>query len=76
MQVNMHEAKSQLSLLTEKALGGETVVIAKAGKPMVKLVPYTPMDKPRIPGQYKTQIHVPDNLNELDKEIEVLFYGE
>jgi prevent-host-death family protein len=36
--VNMHEAKTQLSKLVEAALGGEEVVIAKAGKPVVKLV--------------------------------------
>lgn len=37
MQVNIHEAKSQLSKLIEKAMNGEEVVIAKAGKPMVRL---------------------------------------
>jgi prevent-host-death family protein len=37
MQVNIHEAKTQLSKLIEKAMNGEEVVIAKAGKPMVKL---------------------------------------
>ncbi len=37
MQVNIHEAKSQLSQLIEKAIQGEEIVIAKAGKPMVKL---------------------------------------
>jgi prevent-host-death family protein len=36
--VNMHEAKTQLSKLVEAALAGEDVVIAKAGKPMVRLV--------------------------------------
>lgn len=38
MQVNIHEAKSQLSRLIEAALAGEEVVIAKAGKPVVDLV--------------------------------------
>ena len=37
--VNMHEAKTQLSKLVEAALAGEEVVIAKAGKPAVRLVP-------------------------------------
>ena len=37
--VNMHEAKTQLSKLVEAALAGEDVVIAKAGKPAVRLVP-------------------------------------
>ena len=43
--VNMHEAKTQLSKLVEAALAGEDVVIAKAGKPVVRLVP-CPQDKP------------------------------
>ena len=39
MMVNMLEAKSQLSRLVKEALGGEDVVIASNGKPMVRLVP-------------------------------------
>lgn len=38
-RVNMHEAKSQLSRLVAEALGGEDVVIARAGQPLVRLVP-------------------------------------
>ena len=38
-QVNIHEAKTQLSKLVEAALGGEEVIIARAGKPAVRLVP-------------------------------------
>ena len=38
-KVNVHEAKTNLSKLLEKAMNGEEVVIAKAGKPMVRLVP-------------------------------------
>jgi len=38
-QVNMHEAKTQLSRLVERALDGEEVVIARAGKPLVRIVP-------------------------------------
>jgi len=41
MEVNVHEAKSQLSKLIERARMGEEVVIAKAGRPVVKLVPVT-----------------------------------
>ncbi|MEO8096455.1 MAG: type II toxin-antitoxin system prevent-host-death family antitoxin [Acidobacteriota bacterium] len=39
MEVNIHEAKTQLSKLIERALAGEEVTIAKAGKPLVKLIP-------------------------------------
>lgn len=39
MQANMHEAKSKLSQLVESAIAGEEVIIAKSGKPVVKLIP-------------------------------------
>ncbi len=45
--VNMHEAKSNLSKLVEEALEGEEVIIAKAGKPVAKLIPYEPKPEPR-----------------------------
>ncbi|MCI2285050.1 type II toxin-antitoxin system prevent-host-death family antitoxin [Colwellia sp. MSW7] len=45
MQTNMHEAKSKLSQLVELAVSGEEVIIAKSGKPIVKLVPYKPQKK-------------------------------
>lgn len=41
MQINIHEAKSHLSELISRALTGEEVVIAKSGKPLVKLTPVT-----------------------------------
>ena len=44
--VNIHEAKTHLSKLVEKAARGEAFVIAKAGKPMVKVVPIEPVDAP------------------------------
>lgn len=47
MTCNLYEAKTQLSQLVERAAAGEEVVIAKAGKPMVKLVPVTEAEKPK-----------------------------
>ena len=64
MQVNMHEAKSQLSKLGEKAWQGETVVIAKAGKPYLDLIPHREVHKPRKPGRYKDQINLADDFDE------------
>ena len=53
-QVNMHEAKAQLSQLVARAEAGEEVVIARAGKPAVRLVPVAPAKKqPRKPGLWK-----------------------
>jgi prevent-host-death family protein len=51
-QVNLYEAKTQLSSLVERAAKGEEFVIAKAGKPMARLVPVAPEPKvARKPGQ-------------------------
>ncbi len=38
--INIYEAKSQFSALVERAAAGEEIIVAKAGKPMAKLVPY------------------------------------
>jgi prevent-host-death family protein len=51
-QVNLYEAKTQLSSLVERAAKGEEIVIAKAGKPMARLVPLSPASQsPRMPGK-------------------------
>ncbi len=60
MQVNMHEAKSQLSKLIEKAMNGEEVVIAKAGKPMVKLTKVKTARPKRIFGNLEGKWEEPD----------------
>ncbi|MFT5126516.1 MAG: antitoxin (DNA-binding transcriptional repressor) of toxin-antitoxin stability system [Rhodothermales bacterium] len=72
MQVNMLEAKTNLSKLAAMvAEGGERVVIAKAGKPLVDLVPHQESG-PRIPGGYTV---VMDRFDEADDEITTLFAG-
>jgi len=45
--INIHEAKTHLSRLVEQANAGEEIIIAKAGKPMARLVPLTPAIKPK-----------------------------
>lgn len=55
-QVNIYEAKTKLSQLIEKAVAGEEVVIAKAGKPLVKLIPVHSKKKFRQGGQLKGKI--------------------
>ena len=49
--VNLYDAKTNLSKLVDRAAAGEEIVIAKAGKPKAKLVPYTPSRKKRRGGQ-------------------------
>ena len=74
MQVNMHEAKSQLSKLGEMAWQGEDVVIAKAGKPYLNLVPYRESRKQRKPGRLKGQISISPDFDETPQEIIESFY--
>lgn len=77
--VNMHEAKTHLSRLVKGAANGEAFVIAKAGKPMVKVVPLKepPKKKKSRVGFLKGQISVPDDFDTMfAKEIEEMFYGE
>ena len=67
-QVNLYEAKTQLSRLVERASAGEEIVIAKAGKPVARLVPLAPPT--RRPGQWKGQIvRSPDFDEPLPDEI-------
>lgn len=73
---NIHQAKTNLSKLIEKTRQGEDIVIAKAGKPIVKLIPYKKKLKPRKPGIWKGKIWVSDDFDEEDEEINRLFYGE
>jgi len=75
MEVNVHEAKTHLSKLLERVALGEEVIIAKAGKPVAKLVPLSGKPKRRLLGSAKGEFVVPDDFNDpLPKEIEDLFY--
>ena len=75
MEVNIHEAKTHLSRLLERVAMGEEVIIAKAGKPVAKLVPSKRLPAKFKLGSAKGEFTVPDDFNDpLPKEIEDLFY--
>lgn len=76
MKVNMHEAKSQLSKLGEKAWEGERVIIAKAGKPYLDLVPHVESRQPRQPGRFKDEIEIIGDFNETDEDLIATFEGD
>jgi prevent-host-death family protein len=59
MEVNIHEAKTHFSKLLEKVALGEEVIIARAGKPVAKLVAVEQAPKKRILGQARGQIVLP-----------------
>ena len=61
--VNMHAPKTQLSRLVDEAVAGGDIVIAKAGKPMVRLVPVTPSRKRRGFGSDKGKIWISDDFD-------------
>ena len=64
MQVNIYEAKTRLSELVEQASRGETVVIAKSGTPMAKLVPLSHGPKRKIKyGLMKGEIEIADDFD-------------
>ncbi len=75
IQVNMHQAKSQLSQLGEKVWAGEKVVIAKAGKPYLDLFPHRAKRKPRKPGRYKGTIKMSKEFNQTPGDIIDAFDG-
>jgi prevent-host-death family protein len=66
--VNIHEAKTHLSRLLERASKGETIVIAKAGKPVAKIGPLAaPSGQERL-GFLRGQFQVPDDFDAMDSE--------
>ena len=75
IQVNMHEAKSQLSRLLEAASRGEEVLIAKAGRPVARLVPIRGRVEPRQLGPFEGQIHIHEDFDELPDDIQAAFDG-
>ena len=70
---NIDEAKSQLSKLVEHAMNGEEVIIAKAGQPMVRLVPILADDSPRVGGQWQGRVRLADDFDALPDDIAAAF---
>lgn len=77
--INIHDAKTHFSRLVDEVAEGETVIIAKAGKPMAQLIPLpssTPAKKSLI-GFMRGQITVPDDFDTMgQEEIIAMFEGD
>ncbi len=74
MQVNLHDAKTNLSRYVEQALDGDDVVIARAGKPLVKLVPVDTTPRKRQLGFMRSQgIATADVKGDFVDDINVMF---
>lgn len=74
MEFNIHEAKTHLSKLLQRVAVGEEVVIAKAGKPIARLIAVKPKAKPRPIGTGRGDFIVPEDFNEPLPEFERDFY--
>jgi len=70
---NIHQAKSQLSKLIELAEGGDEVIIARAGKPVARLVAYQEGKGPREGGQWRGRVKIAEDFDELPAEIAAAF---
>jgi prevent-host-death family protein len=69
-QVNVHEAKTHLSRLLERALAGDDVIIMRSGRPLVRLVPVASAPVRRAVGTAKGDFVVPDDFDEpLSEEV-------
>ncbi len=73
-QVNIHVAKTRLSELLKKVLNGEEVVIARAGKPIARLVPIKQEED--WFGMDEGKIWIADDFDTLPDDLMAAFYGE
>ena len=76
-QVNIHQAKTHLSRLVERAAAGEEIIIAKSGKPVARLVALGNDMSPRVFGTMRGKIRIADDFDDpLPPELLGYFTGE
>jgi prevent-host-death family protein len=63
-RVNIHEAKTHLSRLVERVESGEEITLARAGRPVARLVPYRTRQEPRRPGLWKGRVRIDPSFDE------------
>ena len=73
--VNIHQAKTHLSRLIEEVAAGEEVIIARAGTPLVRLVPVAASHAPRKLGTLKGKVVESSDAWAADPDMEAAFYG-
>jgi prevent-host-death family protein len=75
--VNVYEAKTHLSQLLDRAAAGEEIVIARAGRPVARLVALSEASsRRRTPGGWRGKVRVSSDFDELPDDIEAAFHGE
>ena len=73
--VNIHEAKTHLSRLVERVERGDEVVIARAGRPVARLVPFRPRTAPRVPGLWRGRVEVAPDFDAMPEGLIEDFEG-
>lgn len=73
IEVNVHEAKTQLSKLLARVASGEEVTISRYGRPAARLVPCSPPAKKRLGGKDRGLFSLPDDFSEEVADINELF---
>lgn len=68
--INIHEAKTHLSRLVERVEAGEEITLARAGRPVARLVPYRARQRPREAGAWKGQVWIGPDFDEPLPEFE------
>ncbi len=63
VQINIHEAKTQLSKLLQRVVLGEEIIIAKAGKPIAKITAYSGEESERVPGRDVGLFTIPEDFD-------------
>ena len=75
--INIHDAKTRFSKLINQALKGDEIIIARDGKPLIRLVPYTEEPAVRKGGQFKGIMHISDDFDApLPDDVLKHFYGD
>lgn len=72
---NLHDAKAHLSRLVDRAAAGEEIVIAKAGKPLVRMVPFRASDRPRRSGYWRGRVNLAEDFDASPEGMLALFEG-
>lgn len=73
--VNIHDAKTHLSRLVDRAAAGEEIVIGRAGHPLVRMVPYLEGSQPRAPGSMAGRIAIAADFDETPEWLLDAFEG-
>jgi prevent-host-death family protein len=73
--VNVHEAKTHLSRLIDRAAAGEEIVLARAGRPVARLVALADLGRPRQPGQLRGRISLTDESEDTPEWLIDAFEG-